>query len=81
MLTAIQPPSVWSMQKTTVLISKTPPFQREMLAFERLNLKLIEAFAKKFQLEIDYIAANETFSELFNTENRFKEFIKSIQGL
>lgn len=78
-----QPSAVWSTQKTTVLIPKAPPFhsQRDMSALERLDFKLIETFAKKFKLDIEYITTNETLNEIFGTERGYNEFIRSIQGL
>lgn len=75
--------TVGSMHKTTVLITKPTQFHdaHEMSAFERLDLKLIETFAKKYKLEIEYITANETLNEMFGTEHEFKKLIKSTQGL
>lgn len=74
---------VWSKQKTTVLISKAPPShtQSEMSPFERLDFQLIDSFAKKFNLDIEYIVTNETLNGIFVTKKRFEGFIKSIRGL
>lgn len=71
------------MQKTTVLISKPPKFHdaHEMSPFERLDSVLIESFAKKYELDIEYIAANDTLNEMFGTENGFKKLLESIRGL
>lgn len=72
-----------SMHKTNVLISKPISFHssHEMSPFERLDLKMIEMFAKKYKLEIEYITANETLNEIFGTEHGLRELIKSIRGL
>lgn len=74
---------VESMHKTTVLISKTTSFHssQQMSALERLDLKIIETFAKKYKLEIEYIIANETLNEIFGSENGFKSLMKSMRGL
>lgn len=75
--------TVDSMHKTTVLISKPSKFHdaHEMSSFERLDLKLIKTFAKKYKIDIEYIEANETLNEMFGTEHGFKKLIKSIKGL
>lgn len=75
--------TVASIDKITVLTSKPRQFHdaHKMSAFERLDSKLIETFAKKYKLDIEYIVANDTLNEMFGTENGSKNLLKSIQGL
>lgn len=75
--------AVGSMQKITVLTSKAPRFHyaHEMSAFERLDLKLIETFAKQYKLDMEYISANDTLKEMFGTEIGLKKLLDSTEDL
>lgn len=76
--------AVASMQKTTVLKSKAAQFHddaHEMSAFQRLDSKLIETFAKQYKLNIEYVTANETLNGVFGTECGLKKLLNSTKSL
>lgn len=50
-------------------------------SFERLDLKLIENFGKKFKVHFEYIVTNETLNEVFSSEERFSRFSQSAEFL
>lgn len=64
-----------SKQKINVMVSRTESFldhSIEKRALERLEMKIIENFGMKFNLEIQYIVANQILNEAFSTEDRCK---------
>lgn len=44
-----------------------------------LDVKIINNFAKKYNLKINYVVTNENLNEAFNSENRVDNFLESIQ--
>lgn len=73
-----------SLNKVTVMLSQTdPPIHRKIgnSALQRLEVNILENFAKKFKLKIEYIVTNETLNFVFNSKTRFKRFSKSAKYL
>lgn len=46
-----------------------------------LDMKIVENFGKKFDLQIEYVKTNESLNEIFSSEDRIRNFLKFTQNL
>lgn len=75
----LQSSAAKSARKITVMLSKNE--NRSIQPFERLERKIIDNFAKKLNLGVEYIMANEVLNVAFNSEDSFEQFHQSIENL
>lgn len=71
-------------KKVTVMLSRTDASIRRKngnSALQRLEVKILENFAKKYKITIDYIVTNETLNFVFQSKTRSKRFSKSAKYL
>lgn len=58
-----------SISEISVMVSPSKPFAfYENGLFKGLDVNIVENFARKFKLKIQYILANESLNEIFLTE-------------
>lgn len=71
-----------SSDKLTVMVSQAKPFAfHENGVFKGLDVNIVENFAQKMKLSVNYILANESLNYVFGAEKRFNEFSQSIRNL
>lgn len=71
-----------SIRKITVMASVSKPFIfHENKSLKGMEIELINGFANKFELNVDYIVANESLKEVFNNVNRSNQFMQSTEHL
>lgn len=69
-----------SEQKVKVMLSQSKSIIENEIGnqgIQRLDFEIIEKFAKKFKLKIEFIITNETLNEIFSDECFFQEFSQS----
>lgn len=70
-----------SVDKITVLLSQMKLFAfRENHSLKGLDIEILRNFGKKYNLEIEYVVANETLNEAFSTEKHFEYFTRSMRN-
>lgn len=75
----LQSSAAKSAQKITVMLSKNENGLTQHI--EELERKIIENFAKKLNLRVEYIMADEILNVAFNSEDTFEKFHQSIENL
>ena len=71
-----------SLNKLTVMVSQSKPFAfHENGVLKGLDVNIVENFAKKLILKVNYILANESLNYVFSTEESFDKFAQSIHEL
>ena len=69
-----------SLDKLTVMMSQANPFAfHENGVFKGLEVKIVENFAKKLKLNVNYILANESLNEIFLTDGRFENVTEAMR--
>lgn len=63
--------------KISVMMSHSYKNEIENRALQRLDLKIIENFGKKFKLAIEFFATNKTLNEVFSAETDFLPFLQA----
>lgn len=62
----------------TVMVSQSKPFAfYENHSLKGLDVHIMENFANRFKLQIEYILTNETLNEVFSTNDRFEQFLQA----
>lgn len=77
------PFGVESTRKITVMVSQLKPFaffDNGTRMLKGLDVKIVENFGKKLNLQIEYVTANESLNEVFSSGNRIQDFFKSAQN-
>lgn len=70
--------------RINVMVSQAEPFVFIDNATQKLNgldVKIIENFAKRVNLQVNYIITNESLNEVFSTEKSLMHFLKLIKNL
>lgn len=72
--------------KISVLISKYEPFvfftnETESQGPKGLDISILNNFAKKFNLQIEYIQSNESLREAIVSEHKFKKMLENVMNL
>lgn len=71
-----------SIQKIKVMASHAIPYViRGENSLRGLDVDIVENFAKKHELEIEYVMANQSLQEIFNTQDMIESFLQTIQDL
>lgn len=66
-----------SIEKIKVMASHRVPFViRGENLLRGLDIDIVENFAKKHQLKMEYFTPNETLHEIFDSEDRFEIFLQ-----
>lgn len=72
------------MRRISVMISESEPFASHAnrpQSFRGLDIKIMENFAKKLGLSIEYITTNECLNEVFSSKNHTDNLFRSIKHL
>lgn len=66
-----------STKNITVIISQADPLlQNGEISQTEMGMKIIEAFVKKINQNVEYLVMNETLSNIFNSEISFEQFTR-----
>lgn len=66
-----------STNNITVIISQADPLlQNGEISQTEIGMKIIEAFVKKINHNVEYLVMNETLSNIFNSEISFEQFTR-----
>lgn len=67
-------------QKLIIMASQAKPYVYEQKqSFRGLDIDIIENFAKKHNLKIEYVSASESLREVFGSEDCSNKFSKSAE--
>ena len=67
-------------RKITVLVSQSKPFAfYENGAFKGLDVNIVENFAKKFNLNVEYTVPHESLNKMFLAEDHFANATKAMR--
>lgn len=61
-------------QTLSIMISRYEPFVNDLNQPNGLDIQILENFAKKYNLTINYIPANQSLREIFNENDIAKLF-------
>lgn len=74
------PPGTNSKQTITIMASQAKPYvYAQTKSLKGLDVDIMENFAKRQNLKIDYIIADQPLKEVFCSEDRFYNFSQTIE--
>lgn len=77
LISIVHSTEIESTNNITVIISQADPLlQNGEISQTEIGMKIIEAFVKKINHNVEYLVMNETLSNIFNSEISFEQFTR-----